>query len=296
MLAVEAITNRPIIIYAVDMASPTKTASSPLLSMLNYEDKDAFIEAMRGLSGDSLDVLLQSPGGLAEATESIVVLLRSHFKHVRFIVPSIAKSAATMLALSGDEILMSIAAELGPIDPQMQTGRGVAPAQAILDQFEQARQELKRDPASVPAWLPILQQYGPSLLQDCQNHLALAEDLVSSWLASYMFRRERRKQDHAREVADKLNEHGLWRSHSRRIDLDWLKREARLRVSNLADTPQLDDAVRGLHLAIKIAFSHGTAFKIVQNAHGGAFIGHAQVAAPMPFLPAAPPASTPPSP
>jgi ClpP class serine protease len=61
--------------------------------------------------------------------------LRNKFAHIRFIIPSLAKSAATMLVMSGDEILMDTGAELGPIDPQMQTASGsYAPAGAILDQ------------------------------------------------------------------------------------------------------------------------------------------------------------------
>ncbi|KKL85523.1 hypothetical protein LCGC14_1953850, partial [marine sediment metagenome] len=61
---------------------------------------------------------LHSPGGLPEATDSLVEIVRSKFRHIRFIIPSVAKSAATMFALSGDKLLMERSAELGPIDPQ----------------------------------------------------------------------------------------------------------------------------------------------------------------------------------
>jgi len=170
MRAVEAITSRPLIAYAVDIANPQKTGNNQLLSLINFNDKDGFTEAFRGIHEDDVDILLQSPGGLAEATESIVALLRGRFKSVRFIVPSFAKSAACMLTMSGNRILMGTASELGPIDPQMATGRGgLAPARTILDQFEQAKEELKKDASAMPAWLPILQQYGPSLLQECKH-------------------------------------------------------------------------------------------------------------------------------
>ena len=39
-------------------------------------------------------------------------------------VPSVAKSAATMIALSGDELLMERNAELGPIGPQFPFVKG----------------------------------------------------------------------------------------------------------------------------------------------------------------------------
>jgi hypothetical protein len=276
--AVEQLTGRPLIVYAVDMSHPEKTANRSFLSMINQDDKDGFLEAMRGIKDDNLDILLQSPGGLAEAAESIVALLRSRFKHVRFIIPSIAKSAATMLAMSGDELLLGTASELGPIDPQLVIGGKAAPAQAILEQFQMAKDELQRNPAVMSAWLPILQQYGPALLLECQHHMALSEELVSIWLASYMFKDEADAVDHARQVAQKLNNHAIWRSHARRIDITWLTSpEVRLKVTDLASDPHLDDAVRALDLAIKITFSVSTAFKIVENGKGDALIGHASV-------------------
>lgn len=299
---VEALTKRPLVIYVVDVMNPQKTASNPIQSLLNFGDKDGFIEATRRIDGPKLDVLLQSMGGLAEAVESIVAILRGKYKSLRFIVPSVAKSAATMLALSGDMVVGSTTTELGPIDPQMPTGRGgYAPAQAILDQFETATAALKKDPASMPAWLPILQQYAPSLLQECKNRQALSEKLVSTWLETYMFKGETGAADHAKEVAAKLNEHNIWLAHGRRVDLKWLKDDAKVKVLDLKTKPDLEAAVWGLHLAIGITFSASGAFKIVENSQGDALVGAVQMMGlqllqqPMPqpqppALPAPPPA------
>lgn len=276
--AVELLTGRPLIVYAVDMSHSEKTANKPVLSMINYDDKDGFIEAMQGVGGDRLDILLQSPGGLPEATESIVALLRNRFKHIRFIIPSIAKSAATMLAMSGDELLLGTASELGPIDPQLVIAGKAAPAQAILDQFQMAKDELQSNPAIMPAWLPILQQYAPGLIPECRHYMALSEELVSVWLAAYMFKGESDAEEHARQVAQKLNNHTTWRSHARRIDMTWLAGpEARLKVVNIASDPAIEEAVRALDLAIKITFASSMAFKIVENGQGGALIGFAML-------------------
>jgi ClpP class serine protease len=67
-----------------------------------------------------LDFLINSPGGFAEVTESIAGMIRSKYKHVRFAIPNMAKSAATLLVLSGDELLMDHRSELGPVDPQVE--------------------------------------------------------------------------------------------------------------------------------------------------------------------------------
>jgi hypothetical protein len=298
--AVEAITGRPLVIYVVDIQNPQKTGNNGLLSLLNFSDKDGFTEATRKIDGENLDVLIQSLGGLAEAVESIVAMLRARFKHIRFIVPSIAKSAATMLALSGDEVVGGETAELGPIDPQMPTGRGgFAPAQAILDQFESATKALKGDPGAMSAWLPILQQYGPSMLVECKNRQALSEKLVSTWLKEYMFHGEPNAGRHAAKVARRLNAHNAWLAHGRRIGLKWLHDELGVKVHDLDADVALHEAVWGLHLAISITFTSSGAFKIVENSQGDALVGLAQLlnvqlmAQPMPQPPPQPPPASP---
>jgi hypothetical protein len=303
MADVEAITGRPLVVYAVDIMNPTKTANNGLLSLLNFGDKDGFTEATRKIDGDNLDVLIQSLGGLAEAVESIVAMLRARFKHIRFIVPSIAKSAATMLALSGDEIVGGETSELGPIDPQMPTGRGsFAPAQAILDQFDSATKALKGDPSAMSAWLPILQQYGPSLLVECKNRQALSEKLVSSWLEQYMFHGEQDAAGRAAKVAQRLNAHNEWLTHGRRVSMKWLHDELGVKVLDLDANAALNEAVWGLHLAISITFTSSGAFKIVENSKGDALVGLAQLlnvqlmAQPIPQQPPQPPPQAPPAP
>ena len=67
-----------------------------------------------------------------------------------------------MLALSGNEVLLGEAAELGPIDPQLQfvtDQRPVSvPARAAIDQFERAAKDVDADPNKMRVWLPIIRQ------------------------------------------------------------------------------------------------------------------------------------------
>ena len=110
--------------------------------------------------------MLQSPGGFAETVDAIVGLLRPRFRRVSFVIPVFAKSAATMLALSGNQLVLDELFELGPTDPQFTfplTGM-TSPAKAILDQFERSAEEVEKDSDRLPTWTPILQQYAPSLL------------------------------------------------------------------------------------------------------------------------------------
>lgn len=79
------------------------------------------IEDLVTESPDSVevDVWLESPGGDANAAFKLALLLRHISSKVRVVVPDTAKSAATLLALSGHEIYMAPAAELGPLDAQL---------------------------------------------------------------------------------------------------------------------------------------------------------------------------------
>ena len=143
------------------------------------------------LDGDCLDLILHSPGGSLEAAEAIVSYLRSRFQTIRVIVPQLAMSAATMVACAADEIVLGKHSFLGPIDPQIllatSLGTRFVPAQAVLDQFDRAKRECA-NPETLAAWLPMLSQYGPDLLERCESSIQLSRSLVETWLKTYMFK------------------------------------------------------------------------------------------------------------
>ena len=178
-----ALTGRAVILYSsawLDSLDVPPDAIS-----ITLRDMEGFMEALSEVEEEELDLIIHSPGGSAEAAEAIVEYLRARFTHIRVFVPLAAMSAATMVALSADEIVMGDHSQLGPIDPQFQIitpeGPRAAPAKAILDQFERAKIEC-RDPANLPAWMPILRSYAPGLLAQCEDSRELAEGMVSQWL------------------------------------------------------------------------------------------------------------------
>jgi hypothetical protein len=195
--------------------------------MVSVTDDDmlGFVEAVHGLSGPNLDLILHSPGGSGSAAEQIVKYLRSKFQDIRIIVPHMAMSAATMIASAADRILMGNHSFLGPIDPQLivQTALGPrsVPAQAILEQFERALRDAA-DPVKLRVWAPMLNQYDPNLLVTCQNAAELSEDLVSEWLRSYMFRGQADADAKGKAIAHWLADHNLFKTHARPIARDEL--------------------------------------------------------------------------
>ena len=259
------LTGRPTIIYYSDWLGK----GGPL-ALINLEDMQGMMEVCRDLKGPCLDIILHSPGGSPEAVAGIVHYLREQFSDIRVFVPLAAMSAATMWSLAGNVVVMGKHSQLGPIDPQMLLPDGrQAPADAILRQFEKAKEEC-RDPALLGAWVPILQMYGPALLEQCKAAKALAKGLVQKWLTEYMFHGESDADSKAKSIAKYFADYDKHRSHSRGIYL----KEARdqgVKIAELEDNQELQDAVLTVHHAAMHTFQ-GLAIKIVENHLGRAFI------------------------
>jgi hypothetical protein len=77
------------------------------------EQKAEIIEKER------VGLLIHSPGGQADCAYKIVRLFQRRTDGFFTIVPLVAKSAATLMAIGGKEILMGSEAELGPLDVQI---------------------------------------------------------------------------------------------------------------------------------------------------------------------------------
>lgn len=268
-------TGRAIILYATRWTQPSSGPPvAPELVSISNEDVQGMMEAIHGVEGTELDLILHSPGGSPEAAEALVVYLRSKFTHIRVIVPSMAKSAATMIACSADEILMGAHSFLGPIDPQivLQTALGprMVPAQAIIDQFEQAKLDCT-DPVKVRAWLPMLSQYGPDLLMTCRNASKMSEDLVKGWLKLYMFRTDPHRAKKAKDIARWLSNHANFMSHMRHIPRDALRKKY-VKITDLEDDQELQDLYLSVFHATTEALTNTGLVKIIENHLGKAFM------------------------
>ena len=183
-----------------------------------------------------------------------------------------------MMACAANQIVMGKHSFLGPIDPQMimhtSLGTRSIPAQAILDQFEMARRECQ-DPSRLAVWLPMLQQYGPDLLIQCQNVSALSVDLVEAWLTAYMFKGEADGPDRAKSIATWLANHAEFKMHGRHINREQLRARG-LKILNLEDDKDQQDFILSIYHATTHSFTHTGAVKIIENHRGSAFIPQVQ--------------------
>ncbi len=70
--------------------------------------------------GRKVAVIIYSLGGDARIAYKLASLLRKHCGGFTAVVPSLAKSAATLFALGADKIIMGRCAEMGPLDVQIE--------------------------------------------------------------------------------------------------------------------------------------------------------------------------------
>ena len=265
------VTGRNIIVYYSDAADKLDV-DRKLLSISDYDMK-GFMTVSRGLDhSKGLDLILHTRGGEQAATERLVNYLRSvHGTDIRAFVPHLALSAGTMIACACKEIFMGKHSSLGPIDPQMDG----EPAQGIIESFDQAHEDIKRDQSKIVVWYPILSKYSLSFRDQCQKAIELTEKMVTEWLSTGMFKdmNEAEGIKVSNTIVETLRNYEDFKSHNRHLSPEFCK-DLGLKVSFFEDkgNETLQDAVLSVHHACMLTFMNTLAIKITENHNGIAFI------------------------
>lgn len=238
-----------------------------------------------------IDVYIETPGGSGETAEEIVKFLRSNFDTVSFVVSGEAKSAGTIIVLSGDEILMTETGSLGPIDAQMRIGRSVVSACDYIDWVDEKRKEAESQGTLNPFDATMVAQITPGELGSVFHALKFAEDRVIEWLPKYKFRKwtftetrkipvtEERKRQRAKEIAKKLTNRSKWRLHGRSIKIGDLE-EIGLKITRVDNDPKLAEFIYRIQTVCMLLFSITNTFKIFATQDNKIFRFGAPVAIP----------------
>ena len=204
--------------------------------------------------GPNLVVILDTPGGVVEVVERIVRVLRHHYGEVRFVIPDRAMSAGTVLAMSGDDILMDYHSCLGPIDPQLQLDDRLVPALSYLAQYENLVEKSTSETLST-AELVLLQKLDLAELHQFELARDLSIELLKRWLTRYKFKdwtatetrglpvTQEMKEERASWIARQLNDQERWLTHGRGIDLRTLQEDLSLKITDFGADPDLKQAV-----------------------------------------------------
>ncbi len=86
---------------------------------INRKDATNFINKVPSSPNSKAILLLETPGGDADAAYKIVRHLQCNFQHITLFVANYCKSAGTLIAFGVDQIKMTDQGELGPLDVQL---------------------------------------------------------------------------------------------------------------------------------------------------------------------------------
>jgi hypothetical protein len=273
---IKAVRNRPAICYLSNFVNQNiKTSIS-----IDYTDDLPFSEMISSIEGTvkEIDIIIATPGGSAEQVAKFVDKLRPRFTNVAFIIPSIAMSAGTIFALSGDEIIMDSRAYIGPIDPQVPNKDGhYVPAQAILALIDdiQKRGENLLAKGQKPPWtdLQILRQLDGKEIGNALNVSRYSIELAENYLRNYKFKtwdkhsdgrkvEDTEKEKRASEIAKTLCSNEQWKTHSRGITREAAWSECKIKITHLENIAGLNKAIRRFWALIYWVFENTSAAKV----------------------------------
>lgn len=263
-------TKRNVIIYYSGwLQRPGLRAQQSVAWGIDDNDKNGFMSCIHKLERKTgLDLILHTPGGDLAAVESLISYLHATFGNdIRCIVPHMAMSGGTMIALASKQIVMGKHSSIGPIDPQI----GGIGAFGVLEEFNGAVEAVKKNPASAAVWHPIISKYNPTLIGSCQKAVTWAVQLGHQYLMSNMLAQDKDKEAKAAAIVRELGDHLKTLSHARHIDPAHAKQMG-LNILDLESDQKLQDLVLTIHHACCHTFSGGGAVKIIENHNGIAVI------------------------
>jgi hypothetical protein len=156
-----------------------------------------------------LDVIIYSGGGDIDAAYGVAEIIRRFApEKLTFIVPRWAKSAATLLVCSGEEIMMNITSELGPLDPQIFLPDPLTHSlevfsplsiRSTLDVLKELEKEGHESLCEI-----ITEKMNPYTLGEFLRTLDIAKDYQKKLLSSRMFAKIENGNEKASQIAEKM--------------------------------------------------------------------------------------------
>lgn len=246
-------------------------------NLLNANEVTNFYQLFSGNSSfKNLDLILHSNGGIADDAFKMCRLCRQHTKQ-RFgvLVPYRAKSAATLVALGSDELVMGPASEIGPVDPmiyiRMQDGnKYLIPAHSIKDGLDFFEGRIETQPKTALLYSQLLENLDPTVIGAYQRAIDSSRQYAETLLTDGLLKGKPKKK--IEETAKALSER--YKSHGFVIDRNIAKQEYELNVVDaseslwdamwqiyntldiwLEDDPQIGSIIRTFNSEVLISFA-----------------------------------------
>jgi len=175
---------------------------------LSQDDSEILFDLLQSVGKQKrLDLFLLSPGGFADPAFKMAMLCRD-FAEDNFgvIIPYYSKSAATLLCLGSDELVMGSASEIGPTDPRIEIkdeyGRKMnVSATSVEDALKVIEKYTKGDQAKSIKYIPLIEKINLNTLGEYSRALSSSKQYAEELLKTGKLLKDKKKY---RSVAIKL--------------------------------------------------------------------------------------------
>lgn len=151
-----------------------------------FSDSVTFLEEIihNADSTQDLHLMLASPGGDGEAAVRLARSMQYRCRELTVIIPTEAKSAATLLCLGAHHIVMAPFSDLGPVDPQIWDGQYLVAAKHIVAAVDDAVEKVLDHPNVAPIYQTLLADLDAVVVQEARSALGRSNELLDEALRS----------------------------------------------------------------------------------------------------------------
>jgi len=181
----EEAVGRPVLSYFTNFYQPVNIESG------DSDILEGLLQTMNLTNG--LALVISSPGGDGLAAERVIRVCRSYSKTGKFValVPSKAKSAATMICMGAERIVMGPTSELGPVDPQFAKDGSAGHLRwfsvyNIVRSYEALFKAAIKAKGNLEPYLQQLAHYEAQEIAEFRAAIKLSDDIAVKALASGM--------------------------------------------------------------------------------------------------------------
>lgn len=141
-----------------------------------------------------LALVISSPGGLGVTAERIINICRNYSGTGEYwaLVPSKAKSAATMICFGASKIIMGGTSELGPIGPQLTTSeKGVVKRFSlynVVESYDRLFEKAVKEKGNLQPYLQQLAHYDEREIKEFREGISLSEAIAIRSLSTGMMK------------------------------------------------------------------------------------------------------------
>lgn len=225
--------------YVGVKVTPSKTSRAQI-GILEEFALETAIEKIKQSSSktDKLYLLLNSPGGIIQSSYKVARALRNNFKEITVFIPHIAASGGTLIAITGNEIIMGMMSQLTPLDPIHEINGKSISANSIIRSFDHVTEFFSdKSPEDAPYTYKILAENFEA--EDIDSALSIME-LMKTYIIE-LLKGSGYKDEKAKEIADKLVRGYL--DHGEVITIDKAKKLG-LNVTEHTKYPEVWDIFR----------------------------------------------------